>query len=326
MNFKITLALGALAAVTFATACRNTSGLSNQPRATFSQLACLDVNRDHRISDADAADPSKLPDFNADRSRDDDDAAFLLGTDIVLDPAFDYAQCEGKAKKTPEYLVAHGYFDPSDVSCDDDARPVLLVGVGGGAVNVRDKDDAAGVRKVVDKLLGEYEDHDVDAIAVIAGPAIGGAQNTNAAMEDWITNATRVYLERYPCLSAVLIGHSLGAVVVDVAGARLEDAYGERMIAVVDIDRVFRAGPLDFYSGDEISRPDAAYVFNVYETNDPMHADPYNMPNAENWDASGVDGTDGEPVVHTTIDNSPAVHDRIVDEVLERSAHVARRD
>lgn len=318
------VATSVLATVSFA--CQNTSGLSNQPRATFSQIACLDTNRDHRINDADAGEPSKLPDFNADDSRDDDDAAFLRGADIPLDPAFDYAQCDGKAKKTPEYLVAHGYFDPSDVSCDDNAQPVLLVGVGGGAVNVKDKDDAAGVRKVVDKLLGEYEDRDTDAIAVIAGPAIGGGQNPNVAMEDWLTNATRVYLERYPCLRTVLIGHSLGGVMVDVVGSRLEDQYSDRMIAVVAIDRIARIGPLDYYSGDEVSRPDAAFVFNVYETNDPVHADPYDMPNVENWDASAEEGTDGKPVMHTSIDNAPAVHDRIVDEVIERTESVAKRD
>ena len=326
MESKLVIAVAcALAFLLGAVAC-NTSGLSNQPRATFSQLACLDVNRDHRINDGDAADPSELPDFNADGSRDEDDAAFIRGTDIALDPAFDYAQCDGKAKKTPEYLVAHGYFDPSDVSCDGDARPVLLVGVGGGAVNVKDKDDAAGVRKVVDKLLGEYEDRDIDAIAVIAGPAIGGAQNTNVAMEDWLTNATRVYLERYPCLRTVLIGHSLGGVMVDVVGSRLEDQYSDRMIAVVAIDRIARVGPLDYYSGDEVSRPDAAFVFNVYETNDPVHADPYEMPNTENWDASGEKGSDGKAVTHTTIDNSAAVHSRIVQEVIERSEQIAQRD
>lgn len=304
----------------------NTSGLSNQPRATFSQIACLDVNRDHRINDADAADPSELPNFNADGSRDEDDAAFLRGVDIPLDPAFDYAQCDGKAKKTPEYLVAHGWLDPSDVSCDGNARPVLLIGVGGGAVNVKDKDDAAGVRNIVDDLLGEYEDRDTDAIAVIAAPAIGGATNPNAAMEDWLTNATRVYLERYPCLRTVLVGHSLGAAVVDVMGSRLEDQYAGRIIAVVDIDRVTRVGPLDFYAGDETSRPDTVFVFNIYETNDPMHADPYNLPNVENWDASAIEDRDGKPVLHTTIDNASEVHERIVEEVLERSDPVAQRD
>jgi hypothetical protein len=323
MDIRHTLLFAVLGSAALALAC-NTSGLSNQPRATFSQIACLDVNRDHRISDADAADPSELPDFNADDARDEDDAAFLRDVDIAIDPAFDYAQCDGEAKDTPEYLVAHGYFDPSDVSCEGDARPVLLIGVGGGAVNVKDKDDAAGVRKVVDKLLGEYEDLDVDAIAVIAGPAIAGGANPNAAMEDWLANATRVYLERYPCLRTVLIGHSLGAVVVDVVGARLEDQYKDRMIAVVDIDRVSRLGELDFYAGDETSRPGAAFIFNIYETNDPMHADPYDVPNAENWDASEVEGTDGEPVDHTTIDNAPEVHERIVEEVIERSEHVAQ--
>jgi hypothetical protein len=314
------IGLAALGLLFAACAACNTSGLANQPRATFSQLACLDINRDRLINDGDAADPSKLPDFNADSSRDGDDAAFVRGLSIPLHASFDYAQCAGRSKKMPEYLVAHGYFEPSDVSCDNDARPVLLVGVGGGAVNVRNKNDAAGVREVVDDLLDAYDERDEDAIAVIAAPAIGGAQLANAAMEDWLTHAVQVYFERYPCLRAVLVGHSLGAVSVDVAAARLESAYADRIIAVVDIDRIDADA---LYDGDIVSRPRSAPVFNIYETTDGLRGVPYEAPNAENWDASlemapGDDGVE-RPVTHTTIDNADGVHQRIVEEVISRT-------
>lgn len=303
-----------IAAFTAWIAC-NTSGLSTQPRASFAQLACLDVNSDNRIDSADAADLSRVPDFNADGTRDDDDAAFLRGVDIALDPA--RAPCEPKSsKRAPEYLVAHGYFEPADVTCAAGTRPVLLVGVGGGVVNLRQKDDASGIRSIIDAIQRSYDDRDIDTIGVLAGPAIVGAARANDGMEQWMTHAVQVYFDRYPCLRAVLAGHSHGAVTVDVAAARLEQAYPGRIIAVVDVDRIE-----SLYGGDLGSRPAVVPVFNVFQTNDGiLPGRPYDAPNAENWDASGVAAPDGKgSVIHTTIDNSKPVRDRIVAEVLERS-------
>ena len=82
MSLWIAASVAVIAALT---AC-NVSGISNQPRATFSQLGCLDANNDHRLNAQDAIDPSKVPDFNADFAHDADDAAFLRGIDIPLDP------------------------------------------------------------------------------------------------------------------------------------------------------------------------------------------------------------------------------------------------
>lgn len=314
MKPSFVLLITVLAASVAWAACNN-SGLSATPRASFAQLACLDVNGDDRINAADAADMSKVPDFNGDRSRDADDAAFLYGVDIALDPA--RPACESKSsKRAPEYLVAHDYFQSSDVSCDDGAKPVLLVGVGGGVVNLREKEDAAGIRDTVDALQSAYSDRDRDTIAVLAGPAIVGAANANAGMEDWITHAVQVYLERYPCLSVVLVGHSHGAVTADVAAARLEDAYAGRIIAVVDLDRIE-----SLYNGDLAARPRSAPVFNVYQQNDGiLPGKPYDEPNAENWDAATVPAPDGKGfVIHTTIDNAKPVHDRIVEWVMARS-------
>jgi hypothetical protein len=308
----------------------NTSGLSEQPRATFGQIACMDVNGDSRVNAADAADPSKLPDWNADRDRDEFDASFLDGVDIELDPNRDPALCDGDSKRSSEYLVAHGYFSSSDVSCDADgggANPVLLVGIGGGSVNLRDEDDAAGVRSMIDEVQKEYGDRDVDTVGVIAGPAIGGALNGHAAMEDWLTHAVRTYFERYPCIKAVIVGHSHGAVTADVVSARLEAEFADRFIAVVDVDRVEA-----LYTGDTASRPAAVSVFNIFEQNDPrFQIPPFDGANVENWDATaeeapehGQDGGDMKPVNHTTIDNSEAVAERIVEEVMERSEATVR--
>lgn len=328
------------ACAAFAVAC-NTSGLSKQPRATFGQIQCLDVNGDNIVNAADAVDPSKLSDWNADGERDAFDASFLEGVEIELNPNRDRSVCDDDDKRSSEYLVAHGYFSSSDVSCTDgDDSPVLLVGVGGGSVNLRQGDDAAGIRSMIDEIQKEYSDRGVDTVGVIAGPAIGGAVNEvdaqgvvtgdrgHAEMEDWLTHAVQTYFERYPCIKAVIVGHSHGAVTADVVTARLEGAFADRFILVVDVDRVD-----SLYTGDTASRPATVAVFNVFETNDPrFQVPPYNGANVENWDATaeaapenGQDGGDMKPVNHTTIDNSEAVAARIVEEVMERTGSAVRQ-
>ena len=59
MRHRITVAIGAIGALALV-AC-NVTGLSQAPRATFSQLACLDVNGDHRLNGDDVADASRAP-------------------------------------------------------------------------------------------------------------------------------------------------------------------------------------------------------------------------------------------------------------------------
>jgi hypothetical protein len=301
----------------------NVSGISNAPRATFSEIACLDKNGDDRINGADAADPSRLPDFNADDERDGRDAAFVEDVDIPLNPARD-REC-GAGGGEPEYLVAHGYFDPSDVSCDANEEAVLLLGVGGGVKNLRQSGDARGVRRIVDALQKEYDERGAQTIAIISGQDIVGAENGNVAMEEWLTNAVRVYLDRFPCLHVTLLGHSHGGVTVAVIAARLEGEYAGRFDAVVVLDRV------EFgYGGDTASYPRAVPVFNVYETNEAspsLRGAPREQPNVENWDASaeqapegGDSDNDDAPVTHVSIDNAGSIRERIVDEVIERAS------
>jgi pimeloyl-ACP methyl ester carboxylesterase len=306
----------------FILAC-NTSGLSKQPRATFSDLACLDKNGDHRLNAADASDLSSVPDFNGDRKHDANDAAFFNGIDIPLDPPAQADVCRKGSAIGPEYEVAHGYFAPANVSCAGGAHPVLLVGGGGGIKDLTDKGQAAGVRSIIDELQTSFDHRGIDTIAVIAGPAMVGAVQPNTAMEEWMANAVRVYFDRYPCIRAVLVGHSHGGVTVDVMAARLEDRYPERFIDVVELDRVE-----SFYFGDTQSKPKQAHVFSIFETNSgALNGLPYTeAPNAEEWDASRelgpVNGDKGgalKPVIHTTIDDSKSVKQRIIDDVMSRS-------
>ncbi|HYM14799.1 MAG TPA: hypothetical protein VEZ14_04520 [Dehalococcoidia bacterium] len=315
----LTIAVIAGAAVLIA--CGNATGLSQAPRATFSQLACLDVNGDHRLNAADAAVPAKVPDFDADRQHDAQDAAFFQGIDIALNPTREAEACARGSTTAPEYLVAHGYFEPAAVSCSGDKQAVLLVGVGGGVVNLKDRGDAAGVRSMIDGIQRAYDDRGVQTIAVLAGPAVAGGQNIHTAMEQWLTHAVQVYLERYPCMRVLLLGHSHGAVTVDVVGAALEARYAARIVEVVDVDRVTA-----LYTGNTTSRPRTVHVLNIYEQNrGVLRGAPYDAPNATNWDASdqlapkdGDKGGPPAPVNHTTIDNSASVKALIIADVMRR--------
>jgi hypothetical protein len=315
-------ALSATGFIALASWACNTSGLANTPRGTYAQLGCLDVNGDNQITADDAADASKIPDFNGDGHHDADDTAFLEGLSIPLDPNRDKSTCDGKSKQQPEYLVAHGYFSSSDVSCNGNEKAVLLLGVGGGVTNLKDKKQAAGIREILDDLKGKFDGQDTKVLSLVAGQAIGGATNPHTGMEAWLTNVTRVYAAKYPCMRIVLVGHSHGGVIVEDIAANIEADLGNRINVVVDLDRIE-----DLFIGD-MKRPQSVAVFNVYETNDGrFHTSAYDAPNAENWDASGetgpVHGDDGgsqKPVTHTTIDNSSSVRGRIVDEVMGRSS------
>jgi|CXWL01.1.fsa_nt_gi hypothetical protein len=321
MNRNVyTPALMIMAACLLLVAC-NTSGLSEKPRATFSQLACLDLNGDGRINDADASNEGDLPDFNADFLRNERDAAFVEGVDIALDPQAEEESCKEGQKRQPEFLVAHDYFSRAEVSCGPGDESVMILGVAGGVDNLREQEDAAGVRAMVDALVKAYEGRGAQTIAVVAGAALYGAQNPHTGMEDWLTNATRVYLDRFPCLDVVLLGFSHGGVTVEVLGARLEEKYRERIAAVVTLDRIE-----SFYMGDLEARPRTAPHINVFQLNTPgLQGEAVEGPNVLNLDASAEtgprDGHEGgplEPVSHTTIDNSKAVREWIVNVVLGR--------
>lgn len=299
----------------------NTSGLSEKPRGTFSQLSCLDANGDGRINDADAVDPEGVPDFDGDGDHDEDDAAFVRGVDIALNP-ITKETCSKDQKRQPEYLVTHDYFASAKVRCASDDRAVLVMGVAGGVGDLKDRDQAAGIREIVDALLKAYEDDHRQTIAIIAGSAVTDATNANGAMEDWLTHAMQVYLDRFPCVDAVLVGFSHGGVTVDVVAARLEAAYATRLIAVVDVDRINES-----YGGDLTSWPQTVPVLNVFQRNEVgLSGVTIEAANVVNWDASGEEGPkngqDGgplEPVRHTTLDNSASVREWIVNQVMQRS-------
>lgn len=316
MTFWLTIFVVAIGAVLVGC---NESGLASKPRAEFTQLACLDANEDGRINAADAFVEGSLPDFNADGDEDVDDVPFLAGVDIALNSAAMSDACRPGADRLPEYLVAHDFFSGAEVACGEPA--LLVLGIAGGVDDLKDGDQAAGVRDIVDALVEEADDEDMDTIGIVAGSAFYGAENAHTAMEDWLTNAVRVHLDRYPCLRVVLVGFSHGGVTAEVVAGRLEAQYPQRIAATVVLDRVE-----EFYNGDVATLPVASPLINVFQRNDGFAGDPVDGANVENIDASAEeaprDGHDGgpmEPIRHVTLDNAESVRERIVHEVMERA-------
>ena len=239
------------------------SGLSNAPRATFSQLACLDTTAT-ALNGADAADLDDVPDFNADRERDDDDAAFL---DRRRDPARPgpvrrrvRRRCRRRARvpRRPRLTSI-----ASDVSCGAASGRCCLSASAAASSTSRTPTMPPASATSSTTCSGEYDDADVQTIAVIAGPAIVGAQNGHGAMETGSRTPYRSTSSATRACEVVLVGHSHGAVTVDVIAARLEGEYADRFIAVVDLDRVEA-----LYTGDTQRGRSQAPVFNVFETND----------------------------------------------------------
>lgn len=298
----------------------NESGLAEKPRANFAHLACLDVNGDGRINTGDAADRSALSDFNADDEHDDFDAAFVEGVDISLGPDARQA-CEDDSDRDPEYLVAHDFLQDADVTCAPGDRAVLVVGVAGGVDDLKDEDQAAGVREIVDAVIARLEEQDVQTIGVIAGSALYGAENAHAGMEDWLANAIQVYLDAFPCLDVATVGFSHGGVTVTAVASRLETAgLGGRIVASVMLDRIE-----DYYGGDLTSLPLSSPLVSVYQTNTPGGS-PVDGANVFNYDAStdaapadGDKGGEPKPVTHVTIDNSKSVREMIASLILARA-------
>lgn len=319
------IVVAALVATGAILAACNSSGLAEKPRANFAHLACLDVNGDARVNSADAADLDQVPDFNADDEHDAFDASFVEGVDIPL--AADAAQaCTDGTDDDPEYLVAHDFLQDADVTCEPGDRAVLVVGIAGGVDDLKDDDQAAGVREIVNAIISKLEGQEIQTIGVIAGSAMYGAENAHAGMEDWLTNAIQVYLDRFPCLDVAMVGFSHGGVTVAVLAARLEARDGDRIVASVALDRIE-----EFYGGDLTAMPRTSPLVNVYQTNTPGGF-PVEGANVFNYDASGdmapADGDKGgelKPVTHVTIDNSESVRDMIAGIVLARETDAATR-
>lgn len=255
-------------------------------------LTCLDRNRDGLLDGA-------------------DDPLFL---DVTLELS------AGHACRNP---IAHAdYFDaptPEGFACATDVRPMYLVVIGGGGTDLLNasEGDSIGLTAVV-RGVRERADAEVQFALTLSSGAVIGAEMAQTSLEELLAAQVGFRLEAMPCARAVLIGHSHGGVTVTSVTAALEDRFGDRMLGVI----LDRSNVL--YDRHAENIPETAHIINVFQTNEGWHGEPLGRPNVTDIDASSArapiapaDGGGGPAqVMHRSLDDSPAVQARIIEEIL----------
>ena len=265
-------------------------------RTQLVQVACLDANGDGRVNAGDAA-PGIERDLTGDAMVDEGDLAVLRSVDVPLSGAKP-AGCEEDAP-APDWQVG----PPPEDDCW-----LLVLAVGGGAVNLDDVTNAAGVRWMLSNISAELDDRDIPHQVASVAPGLNGTADPNADAEAWTVAYLSSQFDRHQCLVVAIYGHSHGGVLVTAVTARLEEmGYTDRVVLAALIDRVEVV-----YGGDTQSLPQEIPVFNIYQTNEGLTGKPIAQRNVENWDASDAEGPEGgeaggelQRVTHTTLDNSP---------------------
>ena len=271
-------------------------------QADLVQLTCLDVNADGLV-DANDADPATLPDISGDSAVTESDLALVREAQLTL-PNGRPQDCAGGGPN-PDWQVSA----PPDLDCAAGERGVLLLAVGGGAVDLARLNNAAGARWMVEELSGALG---VPTQIASVAPGLYGTAEPQPDAERWAFAFLSQRLQEQPCLKAVILGHSHGGTLATATASRLEEAgLGGQVLLTVLIDRVTH-----LYSGDTTSIPQSSTVLNVYlpAPGQEVAGGVIDQSNVENFDASGVEAPEhGEeggalgPANHTTIDNSPDV-------------------
>jgi len=247
-------------------------------------------------------------DANGDRRLDAADGEQFAGLDIPLTRV---AHCSGDA--TPVEVFASLPTDLSRYACGDWPDPLLVVAVGGGGTDLRERTlgESPGLIGIVNELQVRATAAGAASAVLLTSSAIGAADMPQLAMEQWLAANLARRLEAMPCLRAVLIGHSHGGVTVSSVTAALEPRFGSRLAGVM-VDRT-----LALYDHGTSDYPASVPLLNVFQTNEGWHGVPLDAPNIENLDesraAAPADGI-GPPVevTHLTLDDSPAAREAIV--------------
>jgi hypothetical protein len=196
----------------------------------------------------------------------------------------------------------------------------LIVAVAGGGSDLLDTNEgvSAGLIDIVNGIRVGAGSAGVQTAVVITTAAIKDADLPQTRMEEWLVAQLREALSRTPCLHAVIIGHSHGAVVTTTVLARLEGAFGDRLYGVL-LDR-----SLLYYDHAASEMPVRAAVLNVFQTNEGWHGDKVDTPNVVNLDASN-ERAPREPrqapvplvaVAHSTLDDAAGVREAVVQQAV----------
>ncbi|MBI2724334.1 MAG: hypothetical protein HYX50_04655 [Chloroflexi bacterium] len=269
-------------------------GLRASTGGTAILISCLDRNGDGRISGA-------------------DDAAYdglniALTSDACRDP------------QIRRDFYAGPPSDPAQAACGLGARPVLLVAIASAGSNLLDPSggESMGVLRTVADLQDRMQAAGISSETVLAMSAVFGAVQPQTAMEQWLAQDLRARLAARPCLRAVLIGHSHGAVTVTSVTAALDRDDGDRMLGIA-VDRT-----TSLYDREATEYPERTRILNFFQTNEGWHGSRVDLPNVVNFDESAErapvalsDGGGGLALVsHKTLDDAPEVQRAIAAAVM----------
>lgn len=271
------------------------SGLRIASTGAPELISCLDANHDGRLSGAD--DPH------------------FAGLDITLAP--------GQACNDPQQHADFFVGSPSDASrfsCDAPKPPLLIVAIASAGSDLLQpgQGESMGEIDIVNAIQAKARAAGISTLPVFAASAVFGAEQPQTSMEHWLAHDVALRLLAMPCLRAALIGHSHGAVTVTSVTAALDSTFGSRMFGAL-IDRT-----TVLYDRPATEMPARTPLLNIFQTNEGWHGEAIDQPNVTNIDASREeapiapsDGGGGPALVsHKTLDDAPAVQQRIVDAVL----------
>ena len=257
-------------------------------------LTCLDTNGDSRLNAADGS-------------------WFFAGIDVPLVPE---AACGGTGHGADFYESA---LLPS-FNCTHAYRPLFLIVIAGGGSDLLDptKGDSLGLLDVTNELFARAAEIDMPVTLTLSSGAIVGAEMAQSNLELMLADYVANRLSLVPCARAALIGHSHGGVTVSTVTALLDDRFPDRLLGVlVDRSNVIYDRPAENF-------PLRVPVYNFFQTNEGWHGVPIDQPNITNYDQSSemapiapADGGGGPAIVtHRSLDDSPAVQQRMLDALL----------
>ncbi|TAK62558.1 MAG: hypothetical protein EPO22_07395 [Dehalococcoidia bacterium] len=257
-------------------------------------IACLDANQDGRL--------------------DGNDSPELDGLDVELQGG----AC-GDVAHTSDYFVGA----PSDASafeCDGGRPPLLIVAVPGALTNLLDTrgTESLGLVDIVNVIDDRAAAAGIATQVILAPSAVDGGVPAQTSMERWLAHDLARRLDETPCLRAVVIGHSHGAVTVTSVAAALDDSYADRLLGVL-LDRT-----TVLYDHNATEVPARTRILNYYQLNEGWHGVALGQPNVVDVDVSSArayiaasDGGGGLALVsHKTLDDAAEVQLSIEDAVM----------
>ncbi len=237
--------------------------------------------------------------------------------DIAADPG---EPCDGDLSRADYYESGSA----RDFACDADNAPLHAYVIAGGGTDLLDASggESLGLMDTLNLLRARAAEARIPLTFTISTAAIFGVEMPQTNMERLIAHTVTSSLTQSACGRAVLIGHSHGGVTVTSVTAAIEDRFPGRVLGVL-VDRTAA-----LYDRPASEMPAHARLLNFFQTNEGWHGVHIDAPNVVNFDASSEmapvapsDGGGGPALVtHKTLDDAPAVQQRIVDEILRWAA------